>query len=250
MRSYAFALQKGGTGKSSIAVTIATELANMGYRTVLLDCDPQGNSSSWLLNEFEHELADALYRKCDILECVYESDIENLCVVPTFSIGGELRHYAKNENFPFKFKKDLIPVLAQHFDFCIFDTSPAFDEFEKSVFIGCDEVVPVLRLDEFSKDGLQIFIKNLSGVEDQYGVKPEFSRIVLNQQDRRLKNEAAYLEAFEAMNSDNKFKFFVVPKDPAFSKAQTLHDVIQNKEFSAKKETLEAISNLAGGLAK
>ena len=250
MKSYACCLQKGGTGKTSISVILATELANKGYKTILIDCDPQGNSSSWLLHEFEHELADVLYKKCGLLDCIYESDIENLFVLPTFSIGGELRHYAKNENFPFRFKKDIIPILNQHFDFCIFDTSPSFDEFEKSVFIGCDEVVPILRLDEFSKDGLQIFIKNLSDMEEQYGIRPEFSRIVLNQQDKRLKNETAYLKAFEEMNKDNKFKLFVIPKDPAFSKAQTLHDVIQNREFAAKKETLEAITKLAEGLAE
>ena len=52
VKSYAFALQKGGTGKTSISVSLAVELASKGKKVVYIDCDPQGNSSSWLLNSF------------------------------------------------------------------------------------------------------------------------------------------------------------------------------------------------------
>ena len=101
VKSYAFALQKGGTGKTSISVSLAVELASKGKKVVYIDCDPQGNSSSWLLNSFEHELADILYEKAQVLECVYKSDVENLYVIPTFGVGGELKAWAKKETYPF-----------------------------------------------------------------------------------------------------------------------------------------------------
>lgn len=244
MKSYAFALQKGGTGKTSISVSVAVNLANKGKRVVYIDCDPQGNSSSWLLNDFDHELADILYGKIPVLECVYQSDVENLFVIPTFGVGGSLKQFAKNEHYPFIFQKKILPELEQHFDYCIFDTSPAFDEFEKSIFIGCNEVVPVLKLDEFSKDGWQIFTQNLAPVEAQYGVKPVFKKIVLNQQDKRLKTQSAYLDAFNAINSSNIFEFIIIPTDPAFSKSQSIHTTIYDKIVSTKPETLTAISDL------
>ena len=248
MKSYAFALQKGGTGKTSISVSVAVEMAMRGKKVVYIDCDPQGNSSSWLLNDFDHELADILYDKVPVLECVFQSDVENLFVIPTFGVGGTLKQFAKNEHYPFKFQKQILPELEKHFDYCIFDTSPAFDEFEKSIFIGCNEVVPVLKLDEFSKDGWEIFIKNLAPVEAQYGVKPVFHKIVLNQQDKRLKTQSAYLEAFNAINSDGKFDFIIVPTDPAFSKSQSIHTTIFDKAVSTKPETLAAISGLGARL--
>lgn len=243
MKSYAFALQKGGTGKTSISVSVAVEIASKGKRVVYIDCDPQGNSSSWLLTDFDHELADILYEKTAVLDCVYKSDIENLYVIPTFGVGGELKQWAKKETYPFIFKKTILPQLQEHFDYCIFDTSPAFDEFEKSIFIGCNEVVPVLKLDEFSKDGWEIFTKNLSIIEKQYDVKPEYKKIILNQQDKRLTNQAAYLDAYK--NSGTEFEFIVIPKDPAVEKCQSAHTTIQDKRVRAKKETLEAISYLA-----
>lgn len=243
MKSYAFALQKGGTGKTSISVSVAVELATKGKKVVYIDCDPQGNSSSWLLNEFDHELADVLYEKVQVLECVYKTDIENLYVIPTFGVGGELKAWAKKETYPYIFQKTILPQLKEHFDYCIFDTSPAFDEFEKSVFIGCNEVVPVLKLDEFSKDGWEIFTKNLAQIDKQYGVKPAYKKIILNQQDRRLANQAAYLEAYN--NSGTSFEFIVIPKDPAFEKSQSFHTTIRDKRVRAKNETLEAITKLA-----
>ncbi len=243
MKSYAFALQKGGTGKTSISVSLSVELALKGKRVVYIDCDPQGNSSSWLLNEFDHELADILYEKAGVLDCVYKSDIENLYVIPTFGVGGELKKWAKQETYPFIFRDIILPQLQEHFDYCIFDTSPAFDEFEKSVFIGCNEVVPVLKLDEFSKDGWEIFTNNLSHIKKQYGVSPVYQKIILNQQDKRLSNQAAYLEAYN--NAGTNFEFIVIPKDPAFEKSQSIHTTIQDKKIRAKKETLEAITALS-----
>ncbi len=248
MKSYAFALQKGGTGKTSISVAVAVELAQLGNKTVLIDCDPQGNASSWLLDDFDHELADVLYEQVPVLECVYKSSLDNLYVMPTFGVGGSLKKYAKNETFPFKFRNQILPELSQYFEYCIFDTSPAFDEFEKSIFIGCTEVVPVLKLDEFSKDGWEIFVQNLAVIDKQYCVKPVFSKIVLNQQDKRLKNQTAYLDAYQAMNEDTHFDYFVIPKDPAFEKSQSFHTTVQNKKVVAKKETIESLKNLSRSL--
>ena len=58
MRTYSFAIQKGGTGKTTVSVSVAVELARQGKKVVLIDGDPQGNSSSWLLDDLEYELAD------------------------------------------------------------------------------------------------------------------------------------------------------------------------------------------------
>ena len=63
MKTYTFAIQKGGTGKTSVSVSVAVELAKFG-RTILIDADPQGNTTDWMnLPSLQYELSDVLSDK-------------------------------------------------------------------------------------------------------------------------------------------------------------------------------------------
>ena len=98
MKTITFALQKGGTGKTSISTSIAVELASMGKKTLLIDCDPQGNATSWILDSdvsIGMELSDVLMEKCSPEEALMETKVENLFLIPTASLGGTLRLYQK-----------------------------------------------------------------------------------------------------------------------------------------------------------
>ncbi|MBR6298434.1 MAG: AAA family ATPase, partial [Candidatus Gastranaerophilales bacterium] len=82
MKTIAFALQKGGTGKTSTAVSVATELAKK-HKVVLIDADPQGNASAWYNNELTAELSDVLTNKAGIGEALISTGIKNLFMIPT-----------------------------------------------------------------------------------------------------------------------------------------------------------------------
>ena len=88
MKAFAFHLQKGGVGKTTLSVSIAWELAHMGHRTVLVDCDPQGNSSSWLLEgnvSPEYELADVLLQRAEPKAAIIHLS-DTLACLPTFGL--------------------------------------------------------------------------------------------------------------------------------------------------------------------
>ena len=250
MQTIAFALQKGGTGKTSTAVSVATELAKK-HKVVLIDADPQGNASAWYNNELTAELSDVLTNKAGIGEALISTGIKNLFMIPTAGVGGGLNAYQKTEaNGKPEAMLDVTDELAKAFDFCIIDTSPHFGPLEESCFIASDEIVPVMMIDRFSFDGLEIFMTNLQDLKSRakrVSKAAEIKRLVLNSKDNRLATQEGKIDALIKTLPEN-MKLHVIPVDQAFKKAQDMHEPIETVE--PKKETLTVIKEIAKELSK
>ena len=250
MKTISFALQKGGTGKTSVAVSVATELAKK-YKVVLVDADPQGNASGWYNNELTAELSDVLTKKAGIGEALVSTGIKNLFMIPTAGVGGGLNAYQKTDAHgnP-EAMLDVTDELAKAFDYCIIDTSPHFGPLEESCFIASDEIVPVMMIDSFSFDGLEIFMTNLSDLKaraKRISQAAEIKRLVLNGKDNRLSIQSGKIDAL-LKTLPETMKLHIIPVDQAFKKAQDLHEPIDNVD--AKKETLDTIAEIADALSK
>lgn len=250
MKTIAFALQKGGTGKTSTAVSVATELAK-NHKVVLIDADPQGNASAWYNNELTAELSDVLTNKAGIGEALVSTGIKNLFMIPTAGVGGGLNAYQKTEaNGKPEAMLDITDELAKAFDFCIIDTSPHFGPLEESCFIASDEIVPVMMIDRFSFDGLEIFMSNLQDLKSRakrVSKAAEIKRLVLNSKDNRLATQDGKIDALTKTLPEN-MRLHVIPVDQAFKKAQDMHEPIETVE--PKKETLSVIKEIANELSK
>ena len=246
MKVTTFNLQKGGTGKTSTSTSVAVELASKGQKVVLIDADPQGNATSWLCNEetnISFELSDVLMEKCNPEDALIQTQIENLFLIPTASIGGSLRLYQKTTatEQPFAIRH-LVRSLKDKFDHVIIDTAPSFGALEESCFLASDEALAVLNIDEFSKDGLVIFIDNLNKMKRRYDSElPVINKLILNSRDKRLIQQD---DIIEQIKSSTNCELYIIPVDQAFKKAQSVHVPVQYLE-GVKKETLSVISELA-----
>lgn len=250
MKSFSFLNRKGGTGKTSISVTCAINLALQGHKTLFIDCDPQGNSSAWLAGKFENELADILSGKVKVQDAICKTFVENLYIIPTFAINGGLQAYASGTRNYYAFVDEIFPSL-KDYEFVIFDTSPAFGDFEKGIANSADIIVPVLKLDQFSADGFQTLIENLITTTKEIRCKNLLEKIhfvILNQQDKRMKFQSIFAENF--MKNFDDTQFMTIPTDTAFVKAQILKKYVQDKSVSARKETLDAITSITKEMTK
>lgn len=247
-KSFAFLNRKGGTGKSSCSVTCAVELARRGHRTVLIDCDPQGNSSAWLAKDFKYELSDVLNGKCGVGECLAPSFQKNLDVLPTFAINGSLQAYSAGTRNYYAFIDTVFPHLGGY-DYAVFDTSPAFGDFEKGIANSADMIVPVLKLDQFSADGFQTLIENLMTTTKEIrcpDLLAKISFVILNQQDKRMKFQSLFADNFTKNFDDTQF--LSVPTDTAFVKAQILKCGVQ--DVPPRKETTDALDAIIMEMTK
>lgn len=246
MKTITLALQKGGVGKTSLSVTLATELSTLG-KTILIDADPQGNATTWIYsNNIKYELADILNEQIDTLHAIQGTPIQDLFIIPTAGLGGDLRQYQKSKasSAPYAIQ-DVIDALEPHFDYCIIDTCPSFDPLNEAVFLASDEILTVLQFNEFSKDGLQIFIQNLVDAKKRLRIpstKAIQNKIILNAKDDRIKQQDDILNYMKNLETAG-YKLFIIPVDQAFNKAQAMHAPIQALT-GTKKETLTAIENI------
>lgn len=256
MYAFSIANNKGGVGKTTLSVSLAAELAKRA-RVLIIDCDPQGNTTGSLLTSYNNEFADVLFGKCTAEEAIMPTEYNNLFVMPTVSLDksnpnslNQLRLYKTTlaANNPNAIRK-MVKSLADKFDYVVFDTSPAFDPFEENIMAACDEVVTVMLMDVFSVDGLTIFKENLADFKERKEMEnPKFSKIILNSCNKSI---TLHKKILEEMDAQDNFDCFVVPQDQAFKRAQSIQKPIQyltKEEGEGKAETLEALSVIANNI--
>lgn len=245
MKKIVIAIQKGGVGKTTVSVSLAAQLAMEGKKVIIIDADSQGNSTSNLIESFEYDLGEVLFGKVEVEKAIIPTSIENLYIIPTQAIsegatnGLKLYRSMQASREPFIFV-DLVSVIQElGFDYCIFDTSPAFEAFEENILAAVDEVVAVVKADGYSQDGLQIFRNNLKDCQKRKHIKPVFKTIVLNEVNRSYKLANEIVEALKS----TEFNIVEIPQDQNFKSATIVRKTIQQQ--GAKPNTLDAFKKLA-----
>lgn len=245
MKTIAVSLQKGGTGKTSLAVSLAAELAAQGA-ALLVDGDPQGNASAWTGPEnLAAELAGVLFKKYPLQHAVTRTEVPGLFLLPSAGLGGELKVFMERQApaEPFCMQDLIADIAAAGYCFCVIDLSPAFGTFERETVTAADEVITPVMPDPFGIDGLQIFAANLEDARRKmHSSKPAYSKIVLSAVDNRIRQHRTILETIK----ETGLAVYAVPVDQVFRRAQTAHKPIQ--DMDPKPETLRAVRALAADL--
>lgn len=245
MKTYAIHLQKGGVGKTTITGTLAHELKKYG-RVIVLDIDPQGNLSSWLLPDPpEWELASVLQGKIEIKDAITKTK-EGISIVPTFGLDGELKLYGENQlsNEPFIFC-DLIETLGNlKFDYCLLDLSPGIGRLERAALMSVSEAITPMTPEHFSVDGIAIFTDELDKIRKGFKREIIHRRVIINAYDKRIEQHDKILRSMEKNLKD--YAKYIIPVDPVFRKAQAINKSPQSmtgadKMKSETKKTIQTI---------
>ncbi len=246
-KTIAFHLQKGGVGKTTISGTLACQSAIGGHNTLIIDCDPQGNLSSWfLMQPPKFELSDVLQGRCFIGDAIVKAPgLENLSILPTFGIGGTLKNYSETKlaEEPFVIQ-DLVKDVSEDYDHIILDLSPGLGRLERSALIASDEIITPMTPEVFSLDGLEIFIDELGKLKKNMRSNVKHNKIIINSYDERIRQ---HRDIFAAAEESGRFAVYRIPVDPLFRKAQEASKAPQLYKVRGrglKPKTVQAIMDL------
>jgi chromosome partitioning protein len=247
MKTIAISLQKGGSGKTSLAVSLAVELAGRG-NTLLVDCDPQGNASAWIgPDNLTAELAGVLFKKYPIRQAITETATPGLSLLPSAGLGGELKVFMERTapGEPFCMQDLISAIAAQGFRYCILDMSPAFGTFEREAVTAANEVITPIIPTPFCVDGLQIFSENIVDARQKMHTQnPAYSKIVIAAVDNRIKQHGAIVADIQSKGKDKGLSIYSIPVDQVYRRAQTARQTIQ-AIGDAKPETMNELRRLA-----
>lgn len=183
--------QKGGVGKSTIAVNLAAIAAHQGKRTLLIDIDPQCNASRYLLGQaagevaptmgayFEQLLSFSMFAKA-ASQYVHATPFENLSVMVAHPELGDLQSKLESRHKIYKLR-DTLNELSKDFDEIFVDTPPAYNFFTQSALIAADRCLIPFDCDDFSRQALYTLVNNVAEIKADHNPALEIEGIVVNQ---------------------------------------------------------------------
>lgn len=219
-RLLAVANQKGGVGKTTTAVNLATALAAVGQRVLLVDLDSQGNATTGLgiRRAQVHKTAyDLLFGEARVEEAALPTAIPGLDILPSsmhlasvdLELGGEERR-------EYRLRDAFGQVL--HYDYIICDCPPSLSLLTLNVFVAVDAVVVPLQCEFYALEGLSHLVKTIDRVRATFNPALAVHGILLTMVDVRSKLSSQVAEDVRAHFGDKVYQT-VIPRNVRLSEA-------------------------------
>ena len=212
--------QKGGVGKTTTTVNLATLLAKKGKKVLLIDTDPQGNATSGLgvTKELEFSVYDILVGETTFQETVQETAIKNLKVCPSnISLAGaevELVSMMSREQ-RLKTKLDEVKDL---FDFVLIDCPPSLGLITLNAFTASDSVLIPVQCEYFALEGLGQLLNTVNLVKKHLNKNLEIEGALLTMYDARTNLSNQVVKEVKKYFVDKVYKT-VIPRNVRLSEA-------------------------------
>ena len=244
--------QKGGTGKTTTSINLSVYLALEGNKVLLIDADPQGNSTSGLgveKNTLEKSLYHVLISHVDIREVVVKTDIENLSLVPSNIdlIGAEVELIGEPDREGRL--RSAIENIKDNFDYLIIDCPPSLGIITLNSLVAATSVLIPVQCEYYALEGLGQLTKTINLIKENLNPSLKIEGVLLTMADFRTNLTQEVITETRNFFSDRVFDT-VIPRSIRLSEAPGFgKSIFQYDKNSIGAQKYNALAREVLGLA-
>ncbi len=252
----AIANQKGGVGKTTSAINLAASLAALEYKTLIVDADPQANSTSGIgfnPKEIESSIYECMVDEVDAQDIIIETELDYLHILPSHInlVGAEVEMVNIDDRE--SRMRTALKKVRKKYDFIIIDCSPSLGLITINALTAADSVIIPVQCEYFALEGLGKLLNTIKIIQTRLNTKLEIEGILLTMYDVRLNLSNQVVD--EVKQHFNKMVFStLIPRNiklsesPSFGLPAIVHDAESKGAISYLNVAKEIINN--NGLGK
>ena len=241
--------QKGGVGKTTTAVNLAACLADRGYKTLLIDEDSQGNSTSGLSRnlDFKESLYDVLLNDEKAENAIVKTAVKKLSLLPSsIDLAGaeiEIASLPDRESL----MKQKIDALRETYDYILIDCPPSLGLMTLNALVAADSIIIPIQAEFYALEGLSQLVKTVQVVTRKMNPRLHILGILLTMFDGRTNLSLQVAEEVKKYFGSRVFKT-VIPRTVKLSEAPSFGEPILT--YAPKSKGAEAYKKLCREVLK